>query len=184
MLKAQKESLCKEFEMVDQGEIHFILGVSITRNRAIRTLSISQEKYLEGVLNRFGMEGCKPVSTPLESGEKFHKRTDHEERCDQSIYQQAIGCLTYVSTATRPDITAAIGTLPQFMSDPSKDHWMGVKRVLRYIKGTLTYGLKFSVNGREDDLFGFSDADWAGDADNRRSTPDIFSKSLIPQSVG
>ena len=73
------------------------------------------------------------MSTPLDPGKKFHKLTDEEEQCNQRIYQQAIGFLTYVSTATRPDITAAVGILSQFMSSPSKDHWMGVKRVLRYI---------------------------------------------------
>ena len=171
MLKAEKESLCREFEMVvDLGEIHFILGMTIKRGRATRTLTISQGQYLRDLLKRFGMEECKPMSTPLESGKKFHKRTDEEERCDKSIYQQAIGCLAYVSTATRPDIAAAVVTLSQFMSDPSKEHWMGVKRMLRYIKGTLSYGLKFSVTDDKYDLYGFSDADWAGDADNRRST--------------
>ena len=81
-----------------------------------------------------------------------------------------MGCLTNVSIATRQDIAAAVVTLLQFMSDPSKEHWMGLKRMFRYIKGTLSYGLKFSVNDDECDLYGFSDADWAGDADNRRST--------------
>ena len=69
-----------------------ILGMSIKRNHTARTLSISQEKYLESLLNRFEMEGCKPMPTPLDRGKKFHKRTDEEEQCDQSIYQQAIGC--------------------------------------------------------------------------------------------
>lgn len=110
------------------------------------------------------------MSTPLESGKKFHKQTEEEERCDKSIYQQATGCLTHVSTTRRPDNAAAVVTLSQFMSDPSKEIWMGVKRILRYIKGTLSYGLKFSVNDDKCDLYGFFDADWAGDADNRWST--------------
>ena len=76
----------------------------------------------------------------------------------------------YASTATRPDIAVAVGILSQFMSDPSSGHWMGVKRLLRYIKGTLNYGLKFTADGSEHDLYGFSDADWAGDVDTRRST--------------
>jgi len=75
-----------------------------------------------------------------------------------------------MSTATRPDIAAAVGVLSQYMSKPSKDHWMGVKRVLRYLKGTLNYGLKFSVHGEQTELNGYSDADWAGDVDTRRST--------------
>ena len=106
------------------------------------------------------------MSTPLESGKKFRKQTEEEERCDKSIYKQATGCLTYVSTTRRPDNAAAVVTLSQFMSDPSKENWMGVKRILRYIKGTLSYGLKFSVNDDKCDLYGFFDADWAGDADN------------------
>ena len=124
------------------------------------------------------------MSTPLELGKKFRKQTEEEERCDKSIYQQATGCLTHVSTTRRPDNAAAVVTLSQFMSDPSKEIWMGVKRILRYIKGTLSYGLKFSVNDDKCDLYGFFDADWAGDADNRRSIlPGMFSKSPIPQSV-
>ena len=67
-------------------------------------------------------------------------------------------------------IAAAVGILSQYMSRPSKDHWIGVKRVLRYLKGTLTYGLTFFADQKEPELFGFSDADWAGDIDTRRST--------------
>ncbi len=76
MLKAEKESLCREFEMVDQGEIHFVLGMSIKRDRTNKVLFINQAKYVESVLNRFRMQDCKPVSTPLEVGTTFHKRTD------------------------------------------------------------------------------------------------------------
>ena len=142
MLASEKQLLSNEFQMVDQGEIQFILGMSIKRDRQKKTLFISQEKYLENVLNRFGMQDSKPVSTPLENGKTFHKRTNDEKPFDKETYQQAIGCLTYVSTATRPDIAAAVGILSQYMADPSYDHWLGIKRLLRYIKGTLIYGLK------------------------------------------
>lgn len=169
MLNKEKDSLCKEFEMVDLGEIHFVLGMSIKRDRANKMLFINQEKYLESVLNRFGMQDCKPVSTPLEPGVTFHKRLNDEEPCDKHVYQQAIGCLTYVSTATRPDIAAAVSILSTLTSDPSKEHWTGIKRLLRYIKGTLNFGLKFRAHGDEE-LYGYSDANWAGDVDTRRST--------------
>ena len=152
MLNAEKELLRNEFQLVDQGELHFVLGMSIKRDRAKKTLFISQEKYLEGVINRFGMQDCNPVSTPLETGKTFQKRADDEEPCNKETYQQAIGCLTYVSTSTRPDIAAAVGLFSQYMSNPSKDHWLGIKRLLRYIKGTLTYGLKFVANNNECDL--------------------------------
>ena len=170
MLDSEKQSLNKEFQMVDQGELQFILGMSVKRDRKRKTLFISQEKYLENTLNRFGMKDCKPVSTPLDTGKTFHKRTTDEEPFNKETYQQAIGCLTYVSTATRPDIAAAVGLLSQYMADPSNDHWLGIKRLLRYIKGTLMYGLKFVAHENDDDLLGYADANWAGDVDTRRST--------------
>ena len=144
MLACEKQLLSKEFQMVDQGELQYILGMSIKRDRKKKTLFVCQEKYLQGILNRFGMQDCKPVSTPLETGKTFHKCTSDEEPFDKETYQQAIGCLTYVSTATRPDIAAAVGLLSQYVADPSNDHWLGIKRLLRYIEGTLMYGLKFA----------------------------------------
>ncbi len=82
----------------------------------------------------------------------------------------AIGCLTYATTISRPDLAAAVGVLSKFMSKPGKEHWQGIKRVLRYIQGTLKYGLMFSTDGTSPTLTGYSDADWGGDASTRRST--------------
>ncbi|KAK3697978.1 hypothetical protein QZH41_003963 [Actinostola sp. cb2023] len=170
LLKAEKAGLCQRFKMVDQGEIHYLLGMSIKRDRVSRTLTINQPGYLEKVLKRFGMENCKPVSTPLELGKKFQQLSANDDAFDDQIYRQAIGCLTYASTTTRPDIAAAVGVLSQYTSNPSNDHWMGIKRVLRYIKGTMNYGLKFSAQEQNPQLIGYSDADWAGDIDTRKST--------------
>ena len=96
--------------------------------------------------------------------------TNDEKPFDKETYQQAIGCLTYVSTATRPDIAATVGILSQYMADPNNDHWLGIKHLLQYIKGTLMYGLKFIAHQNDDDLYGFADANWAGDVDTRPST--------------
>ena len=167
LLKAEKAALYERFEMIDQGEIHYILGMSIKRDRRSRTLTINQSNYLEKDLRRFRMQDCKAAPTPLESGRKL---SSSDMTFDVQTYQQAIGCLTYTSTARRPDIAAAVGVLSQYMSRPSKDHWMGVKRVLRYLKGALHHGLKFSVQEQKPMLFGYSDADWAGDVDTRKST--------------
>ena len=154
--------------MVDNGEISSVLGLKITRDRMGRVLTISQPSYLLEMLKRFRMESCNPVSTPLEPGRQFTKMDENDVAFDQQIYQQAIGCLTYASVCTRPDIAAAVGVLSQFMSQPSENHWSGVKRILRYIKGTLNFGLKFTAG--DGVLRGYSDADWAGDFDTRRST--------------
>ena len=73
LLKAEKIALYGKFEMTDLGEIHYLLGMSIKRDRESRTLTISQPNYLNKVLKKFGMENCKPVSTPLEPGRKFQQ---------------------------------------------------------------------------------------------------------------
>ena len=85
------------------------------------------------------MEKCKPVAITWEFGKHFDKRRKDEAASDKEKFQSAIGCLTYAATATRSDISAAVNALPQFMSDPSMDHWTCVKRILRYVKGTLDY---------------------------------------------
>eukprot|EP00794_Sanderia_malayensis_P018501 gene18501-20356_t len=96
-------------------------------------MSISEPKYIEGILKRFGMEHCKPVSTPLESGRKFQKLSDDENPYKVQAYQMLIGCLTYATTTRCPDLAAAVNTLSKYMSKPGKDHWEGLKRVLRYL---------------------------------------------------
>eukprot|EP00794_Sanderia_malayensis_P007838 gene7838-biopygen6374 len=171
MLAAEKLDLRNKFEMEDQGEIHYCLGMSIKRNREAKILTIDQKSYLETVLKKFQMFDCKPVATPLEAGKKFEKLPDGEESVNKQDYQAAIGSLIYASVATRPDLASAIGILSQFSSNPGKEHWTGVKRVLRYIKGTLEYGLEFNASNEEQcNLYGYSDADWAGDISTRKST--------------
>ena len=169
MLLIEKENLCKKFKMVDHGEAHSILGMLIKRDRAAKTLVISQSSYLQNLLKKFNMENCKPVATLLEAGKKFQKTAENEEAVDPQLYQQAICSLIYASTSTRQDIAAAVGVLSQYSTNPSKQHCIGVKRILRYTKKTVNYSLKFSINN-ENTLHGFCDADWAGDVDDPRAT--------------
>ena len=166
---AEKKGLSERFEMDDRGELHFILGMEVKRDRKMKKLTICQKEYLKNVLARFGMQDCKQVSTPMETNKCFAKMSEGEEAADMRLYQSAIGSLNYAAVATRPDLSTAVGKLSQHMTNPSSDHWAGVKRVLRYVKGTLDYGLEFTYS---DSFFlrGFSDADWAGCTDSRKST--------------
>ena len=170
MLNDEKKSIASKFKIDDMGEVKHILGMLIKRDRARGKMTISQSKYLEGVLKRFGMEKCKPGSTPLEPGKHFEELPDDENPTNVNEYQKLIGCLTYVTTATRPDLATAVGVLSKFMTKPSKEHWQGAKRVQRYIKGTVNYGLVFEGKSARCSLIGYSDADWANDLDTRRST--------------
>eukprot|EP00794_Sanderia_malayensis_P016510 gene16510-18161_t len=152
-----EKSLCKRLQMENQGEANSILRMLKENNRVNETLFISQPSYLQNTLKRLGMNECKPISTPIEAGKRFHKTTENEEVFDSQRYQEIMGCLTYASTCNRPDISAAVGMLSQFNANPSHEHWTGVKRVL----GTLNYGLKFFVHKDDVSLYGYSDADRA-----------------------
>ena len=169
LLSAEKRAICDEYDMVDNGEIKHCLGLIIKRDRKNKILSISQSNYIENVLVKFGMENSRPVATPLEPGVPFYKMAEGDTVFDVKTYQQAIGSLTYAAICTRPDISAAVGVLSQFMSNPNSVHWTGVKRILRYLRGTANYGLIYDGK-TEVELVGYSDADWAGDVNTRRST--------------
>ena len=170
MLEKEKSELGKRFSVTDQGEAHYILGMAIKRDRSRGTMFLSQHNYVENVLKRFRMESCNPVSTPLAAGVKLSKATEAEKSVDTNLYQQIIGCLTYMMTATRPDLSAAVNLLSQYMSSPNKEHWSAVKHILRYLRGTTKHGLCFARNNGQVTLTGYSDSSWGDCVDTRRST--------------
>ena len=169
LLIAEKKRLSEAFEMDDGGEVHHILGMEVHGDRDNRILTFDQKTYLEDVLQRIGMEECKPVATPLEAGKNFHKLSENEEPADEKQYQAAVGLLNYAAIASRPDLSTAVGKLSQFMKSPSAEHWSAVKRVLRYVKGTLHLGLRFT-HSESFKLTGYPDSDWAGCIESCKST--------------
>jgi hypothetical protein len=172
-IKVLKQKLSKEFEMKDLGPANQILGMRISRNREKRTLNLSQEKYIQKVLERFRVEDAKTRSTPLESHFKLSKKqspkTDEErEKMAKVPYASAVGSLMYAMVCTRPDIAHAVGVVSRYMANPGPEHWEAVKWILRYLKGTSGMSLCFS--GRSANLQGFVDSDLGGDMDGRKST--------------
>jgi transposase InsO family protein len=186
-LNKVKAELSSCFEMEDLGEARFILGIQITRDCAARTLTICQSAYTLDVLKRFNMQDCEPVSTPMTLDKLFPsaKAGDAPATGQQSAdvqldeagtkrYQSAVGSLMYASQATRPDITYAVTALSQFCSKPTEEHWRAVKRVLRYLRGTMHYGLTYRGPTSPNEppsltLRGYCDSDWAEDSIDRRS---------------
>ncbi|KAF2317325.1 hypothetical protein GH714_020179 [Hevea brasiliensis] len=116
---------------------------------------------------KFQMQDCNPVKTPVNTNQKFSLE-DGENKIDGHTYRSLIGSLLYL-TNTRPDIMQAASLLSRFMQNPSKIHYGAARRVLRYLKGTSSYGLWYS-NANNLELCGFSDSDWAGSLDDRKST--------------
>jgi hypothetical protein len=145
------------------------LGLQIERNPSKHLLRLHQRPYAERILQEFGFHDSKPVSTPmLEQSLLSYEGDVDVER--QRWYRKAVGSLNHLATYTRPDLAFAISCLSRHLQNPSKEHETAAKRVLRYLKGTQHYGLTFQYNLNEPIVFGYSDSDWAGDADTRRST--------------
>ena len=173
MMKGLKFKLEEEYDMSDVGELHFFLGVHIERDRAANTITMHQRSYIEEVLKRFGMKDCKSITTPLDVKAQLVKLTDeehegHMQEMQGVSYKEAVGSLMYATVATRADIAFAVSVVTQFMSKPSSMHWVMVKSILRYLKGTLD--VKLCLGGMALTLKGYCDADWGGDVNSRRST--------------
>ena len=164
-----KSTLSKRFDMKDLGELNHFLGVQVVQDHKNGTIWIGQPTYTQGMLKRFGMENCKHVATPVETGTKLQKATEKSDRVDKSHYQSIVGSLLYLSTRTRPDITFAVGLVARYCSDPTSQHLTAVKRILRYLQGTLKHGLLFRRSDSSN-IIGYSDADWGGDRDDSKST--------------
>jgi len=172
-INSLKEQLSKFFAMKDLGPAKQILGMRIMRDREAKKLWLSQEKYIEKVLQRFNMEKTKAVSCPLANhfrlSTKQSPSTDDERRKMERIpYASAVGSLMYAMVCTRPDIAHAVGVVSRFLSNPGKEHWDAVKWILRYLRGTSKLCLCFGEDNPV--LVGYTDADMAGDVDSRKST--------------
>ena len=134
--------------MKDLGAAKQILGMRITRDKKNRKLTLSQSEYIEKVLERFKMQDAKPVSTPLASHFKLTKemcpKTQEEiDYMSKVPYSLAVGSLMYAMVCTRPDIAHVVGVVSRYMNDPGKEHWMVVKWILMYLRGTTSHALYF-----------------------------------------
>ena len=143
--------------------------MKVIQDETARKVCFGQQAYTEKLLKRFGMEKANPVATPVDTSNKLVKATESEECVDQQEYQSAVGSLLYLAVATRPDIAFAVSNVTKFSAQPTKQHWVAVKRILRYLKGTADYGLVFTHNA-PGECVGYSDADWGGDLNDRKST--------------
>ena len=164
LLNETKDLLKSKFKMKDLGVISDFLGISFELGEGV--IKMNQRKYVVKVLDKFGMTNCKPKSTPSEQKLVF---SDEAKPFDSNLYRQAIGSLIYLMVCTRPDISYIVSKLSQYCENPTDDHWIAVKHVFRYLKGTMDYSLCFYKCTDSLKLTGYSDADWAG-ASDRKST--------------
>ena len=163
-----------KFELSDQGDLNWYLGVAFNHDRKLGTCTLTQSSYIEALLERFNMKGCTPMSTPCEPSSHLLK-SDAPAVPDKAAvkhYQQLVGSLMYLACFTRPDIAYAVNQCARHMSNPGPTHVTAAKRILKYLAGTKELGLRYtrtSDTGRANVLTSFADSDHAGDPDSRRS---------------
>lgn len=165
LLEEFKQSMKQEFEMTDLGLMRFFLGVEVRQTPD--GIHLCQKKYAMEVLERFKMADCNSVKNPIVPGAKLSKEGGGEE-ADATLYKQLVGCLMYL-TVTRPDMMYVVCLLSRFMAKPREEHMLAAKRALRYLKGTLELGI-FYKRGAELKVEAYTDSDYAGDVDDRKST--------------
>ena len=152
--------------MKDLGKIKQFLGVNVHHKND--KIFLEQSNFTETLLEKFDFTNAKPISTPVDTSMKLYKSGENEENFNTEIYQSAVGALLFLSTRTRPDICFAVSTVAKYCVNPNKNHWQAVKRIFRYLKGTINLGISYSKSPNP--CVGYSDADFAGDLNDRKST--------------
>ncbi|KAJ9542361.1 hypothetical protein OSB04_028867 [Centaurea solstitialis] len=158
-------SLAARFSIKDLGPLHHFLGIEVIPHHD--GLLLSQHRHIQDLLSLFHMDGAKDVATPLSFSIDL-SRTDGSSSIDPTPYRKLVGSLQYLAF-TRPDICFAVNKLSQFMHSPTEFHWQALKRLLRYLKGTIHHGLFLK---RKSSLYltALSDSNWGGISDGGRST--------------
>ena len=166
VINSIKCKLSNLYELKDLGELKSFLGIEI--DQSANGIWVGQSKFCNDLLKAYNMENCKQIDTPVDISIKMIKN-DCNEMFDKTIYQSCVGSLLYLSIKTRPDICFAVNQVAKFCANPTKVYWLAVKRILRYLKGTVFLGLFYS-NEYNSNLCGYADSDFAGDLNDRKST--------------
>ena len=171
-----KEDLKRGFKMKDMGELHYCLGISIEKDHRRGGVYLHQKQYIKNMLQKFGLQDAKEVSIPFDHNQRLVKDDGISKSVDKAEYQSLVGSLLYAAVATRPDISYSVGVVARYCANPNQSHLTAAKRILRYLKGTMSYGLVFTNRqgaresiGNQSLPIGYCDADWASDSDDRKS---------------
>ena len=165
LLQQITAQLSAEFALKDLGALHYFLGIEVARRDT--GFFLHQQKYAHEVLERAGMLNCSPATTPVDTKAKV-SAVEGSPASDAAFYRSIVGALQYL-TLTRPNLQYAVQQVCLHMHAPRDTHWTLVKRILRYICGTTSMGLTLTASP-DTSLVAYSDADWAGCPDTRRST--------------
>jgi hypothetical protein len=167
-ISAFKEEMKATFRMSDLGLLRYYLGLEVTQMRS--GITVCQSAYAAKILEGAGLTGCNSSHTPMEPRLKLSKSSTAPP-IDATKYRSIVGSLRYLVNS-RPDLAYSVGYISRFMENPTTEHMVAVKRVLRYIAGTLHFGCYYQRK-KDAQLIGYSDSDLAGDIDTRKSTTGV-----------
>lgn len=156
--------------MVPLGDAEFFVGVRIVRDREKRTISLHQDAFVDKILDKFSMHNCAAVTTPMETAQHLISNDGQATEDEIELYASMVGSAMYAATQTRPDISYVMTQLCRFLANPSPIHILAVRRLYKYLRGTILLGLVLGQDPNNYlDLHGFTDSDFAQDPETRRS---------------
>jgi Reverse transcriptase (RNA-dependent DNA polymerase) len=165
-----KELLTSHFEMVDLGEVKNVLGLTVQRDKETGGFSLNQEHYVQKLVERTQLDKSYPYKIPMEVGVLVKASGPNDKRANPTDYRSIVGGLLYAATLTRPDITYATNVVSRYMAEPNMTHLKVAKRIVQYLKGKSSLPLRYRHTSDKVTITVYSDADFAGDKDARKST--------------
>jgi hypothetical protein len=162
LVKHFKAGISKHVEITDLGELHWLLGIEIKRDRERRTIHLSQRAYIDSIIRRYNLDNLKPASTPMQQGliltmAHTPKTTAEWAQMRDTPYREAVGSLMYAALGTRPDIAFAVQSVSRYSTKFGPSHWNAVKRIFQYLRGTRDFWLTYGHANTA--LTGYADAD-------------------------
>jgi hypothetical protein len=162
------DGLQRYFACKDQGEPELFLNIRVTRDKHAGTLTLSQAHVIRDLVARFGLDAARPRDIPMATGVHLARAQPTDSALSHNAdYGSLLGSMNYLACVCRPDIAYAVGVLARFTHAPTQKHWDVAKNLLRYLAATADHGITY---GAADGLQGYTDADYGGDTDDRRST--------------
>ena len=173
-----KEQLDTRFKMKHLGDMSYYLGMSVTRDWKSRTIWINQSGFAKQLVEQLDLINCNTASTPMDCGSELHAAPDDytADKEDAAGYRSLVGALQWLVTMTRPDLAYSVGKCGRWSNNPTSEHLTAVKRITRYLAGTLDYGLCYGPKdvsrgiNPDGKLVGWTDSSWADCKDTSRAT--------------
>lgn len=163
----------KEMFEITLGNAEMFVGLQINRDRSNKQMFLSQRNYTEQVLSKFEMNDAKEVAVPADPHASLQPVGNNVQLKCNVPYRETVGSLMFLASVSRPDIAFAVSYVSRFLNGYGNSHWQAIKRILRYLKGTLEVEILYNSEKNDLRLVGYSDADFASDVSTRRSTTGV-----------